>query len=80
MGLQVIIEAPAQADVERALGGLAAECEIFAMAPGRFGVSVPLRVVDTAGEPAVRKALSAFRQFDLYEGAWREPKKTWRLW
>jgi len=79
MGIQVVAEASTIAEVEKALGKIASECEVFAAGGGRFGVSVPTRLVDAVGEGAVRKALSRLRHFDLWEGKWNEPTKGWAL-
>ncbi len=79
MGLQLLIEAPGEADLEAALGQMASDCEIFPAGRGHFGMSVPSNVLDAAGEDAVRKSLSRFRRYDLWEGKWHEPRKKWRL-
>ncbi|CAI9389653.1 MULTISPECIES: hypothetical protein [Citrobacter] len=78
MGLQLIIKAERN-KIEKALGSLTSECEIFPVAEGFFGISIPERSLLSAGEAAVLKKLEPLARFDLWQGAWQEPKRRW-LW
>lgn len=80
MGLQVVAEAESVAQVKAALGDIASVCEVFAMSLNRFGVSVPMGIVDETGESEVRRRLAQFTHFDLWEGKWKSPKSRWRFW
>ncbi len=40
MGIQLIIKADRK-KIEKVLGSLASECEIFTVAEGLFGISIP---------------------------------------
>lgn len=57
MGLQLIIKAERN-KIEKALGSLTPECEIFPVAEGLFGISIPERSLSSAGESAVLKNLN----------------------
>lgn len=72
MGVQLVVTADTPLNVERALGQIAPECEIFPMAPGRIGLSVPTHVVDKVGEEVLRKRIAELRHFDLWQGQWSE--------
>ena len=78
MGLQLIIKAERN-KIEKALGSLTSECEIFPVAEGFFGISIPERSLLSAGEAAVLKKLEPLARFDPWQGAWQEPKRRW-LW
>lgn len=78
MGLQLIIKAERN-KIEKALGSLASECEIFPVAEGLFGISISERSLLSAGETAVLKKLEPLTRFDLWQGAWQEPRQRW-LW
>ena len=76
MGLQLIIKAERN-KIEKALGSLTPECEIFPVAEGLFGISISERSLSSAGEPAVLKKLEPLTRFDLWQGAWQEPRRRW---
>jgi hypothetical protein len=78
MGVQLIVEASAS-EIEAALGDISAECELFPIAPGRYGLSVPMKIVDSCGEEQLRGRLLQLKYFDLWEGQWRGSRK-WKLW
>ncbi|MEQ4454277.1 hypothetical protein ABNT06_23100 [Kosakonia sacchari] len=78
MGLQLIIKAERN-KIEKALGVLTSECEIFPVAEGLFGISISERSLSSAGEAAVLKKLEPLSRFDLWHGAWQEPSRRW-LW
>lgn len=78
MGLQLIIKAE-RSKIEKALGLLTSECEIFPVAEGLFGISFSERSLSSAGESAVLKKLEPLTRFDLWQGAWQEPRRRW-LW
>ncbi|MCW1834155.1 hypothetical protein OLZ33_19425 [Pantoea ananatis] len=78
MGLQLIIKANRK-QIEKSLGSLTLECEIFAVAEGLFGISIPERTLSTVGEDVVLHKLKHLKRFDLWQGAWQEPKRRW-LW
>lgn len=78
MGLQLIIKAERN-KIEKALGSLTTECEIFPVAEGLFGISIPERSLSSAGESAILKKLEPLTRFDLWQGAWQEPRRRW-LW
>lgn len=78
MGLQLIIKAE-RSKIEKTLGSLTAECEIFPVAEGLFGISISERSLSSAGESAILKKLEPLARFDLWQGAWQEPRRRW-LW
>ena len=80
MGMQVIIKATAENDIESALGNIATQCEIFPIEASLFGLSIPTKVFDTVGEQAIKSKLASLEHFDLWAGYWRKPKSKWRLW
>lgn len=76
MGLQLIIKAERK-KIEKALGSLTSECEIFPVAEGLFGVSISDRILSSAGEAVVQKKLEPLTRFDLWQGAWQESRRRW---
>ncbi|GKN27329.1 hypothetical protein NUKP82_39490 [Klebsiella variicola] len=72
MGLQLIIKAERN-KIEKALGSLTPECEIFPVAEGLFGISISERSLSSAGESAVLKKLELLTRFDLWQGAGKNP-------
>lgn len=78
MGLQLIIKAE-RIKIEKALGSLTSECEIFPVADGLFGISISERSLSSVGEAAILKKLEPLTRFDLWQGAWQEPRRRW-LW
>jgi len=76
MGLQLIIKAERN-KIEKALGSLTSECEIFPVAEGLFGVSISDRILSSAGEAVVQKKLEPLKRFDLWQGAWQESRRRW---
>lgn len=78
MGLQLIIKAERK-KIEKALGSLTSECEIFMVADGLFGISISELILSSASEAAILKKLEPLTRFDLWQGAWQEPKRRW-LW
>ena len=76
MGLQLIIKAE-RSKIEKALGSLTPECEIFPVAEGLFGISISERSLSFAGEAAILKKLEPLTRFDLWQGAWQEPRRRW---
>lgn len=80
MGMQLTIKTTAQNDIESALGDIAAQCEIFPIEAGLFGLSIPTKVFDSVGEKAVKSKLTSLEHFDLWAGSWHKPKSKWRLW
>ncbi|WP_072062447.1 hypothetical protein [Pluralibacter gergoviae] len=76
MGLQLIIKAERN-KIEKVLGSLALECEIFPVAKGLIGISISKRALSSAGETVVQKKLEQLTRFDLWQGAWQEPKRRW---
>ncbi|KFG95161.1 hypothetical protein GQ56_0122070 [Burkholderia paludis] len=73
MGIQVVVVAGSHAEVVEKLGSVAPFAEIFPLPEGRFGISVPFKVVDDTGEQVVLGRISAFRYFDLWAGEWKSP-------
>ncbi|WP_270586882.1 hypothetical protein [Escherichia coli] len=78
MGLQLIIKAERH-KIEKALGSLTSECEIFPVAEGLFGISISERSLSFVGEAAILHKLEPLARFDLWQGAWQEPRRRW-LW
>lgn len=78
MGLQLIIKAERN-KIEKTLGSLTSECEIFPVAEGLFGISISEQSLSSAGEAAILKKLELLPCFDLGQGAWQEPRRRW-LW
>lgn len=78
MSIQLIIKAERE-KIEKALGSLTSECEIFPVAEGLFGISISERSLSSAGEAAILKKIELLTRFDLWQGAWQEPKRRW-LW
>ena len=76
MGLQLIIKAERN-KIEKALGSLTPECEIFPVAEGLFGISISERSLSSVGEAAILKKLEPLTRFDLWQGAWQEPRRRW---
>lgn len=70
MALQFIIEVQDSPEVSVALGTVAESVELFPLANGLSGISVPTKVVDAIGEDQIRKHLSRFKMYDLYDGEW----------
>lgn len=78
MGLQLIVKAERK-KIEKSLESLTSECEIFPVAESLFGISIPERILSSVGEDVVLQKLEQFKRFDLWQGAWQEPKRRW-LW
>lgn len=78
MGLQLIVKADLK-KIEKTLGSLTSECEIFPVAEGLFGISIPQRTLSSVGEDVVRHKLEQLKRFDLWEGSWQKSKRRW-LW
>ncbi len=72
MALQFVIRAQHVEDIERELGQVFGECEVFPIRSGHFGLSIPQRTVEAVGEPNLRAALAALSHFDLWAGAWNQ--------
>jgi hypothetical protein len=79
MGLHVVVEATSAEQVQLALGDLASSSEVFSIGT-RYGVSIPMNVVDEAGEAEVRRRIALLKHYDLYEGKWNAPRKGWKFW
>lgn len=73
MGLQLIVKAERK-KIEKSLGSLTSECEIFPVAEDLFGISIPERILSSVGEDVVLQKLEQLKRFDLWQGAWQEPK------
>ena len=80
MGIQVVVKATSENDIELALGDIAAQCDIFYIEAGLFGLSIPTKIVDSVGEQATETKLATLEYFDLWTGTWRKQKTKWRLW
>lgn len=78
MGLQLIVKADRN-KIEKALGLLASECEIFPIEEDLFGISIPSRTFSSAGENVVLKKIKKLKRFDLWQGSWQESERRW-LW
>ncbi|TLU70196.1 hypothetical protein FFB58_04005 [Enterobacter sp. MF024] len=76
MGLQLIIKADLK-KIEKSLGSLASECEIFPVAEGLFGISVPERILSSLGDNVVLRKLQKLKRFDLWQGSWQESERSW---
>jgi hypothetical protein len=73
MSLQLVILASSVADIELALGVSVFHSEVFPMGPGKFGLVVPTKVLEVAGEEAILRALHSLKYFDLWAGRWNTP-------
>ncbi len=80
MGIQVVIKATSENDIELALGFIAAQCEIFPIEVGLFGLSIPTKIIDAVGSQDIETKLSTLEHFDLWTGAWLKQKCNWKLW
>lgn len=78
MGLQLIVKTDRK-HIDKSLGSLTSECEIFAVSDGLFGISIPERTLSSVGEDVVLQKLELLKRFDLWQGNWQEPKRRW-LW
>lgn len=78
MGLQLIVKADLK-KIEKTLGSLTSGCEIFPVAKGLFGISIPKRTLSSVGEDIVLHKLEQLKRFDLWEGSWQKSKRRW-LW
>jgi hypothetical protein len=79
MGLHVVVEAESPEQVRLALGDVASSSEVFSVG-ARYGISIPMNVVDDVGEAEVRRRLSLLKHYDLYDGKWKTPSKGWKFW
>nr|WP_303621745.1 hypothetical protein [Providencia rettgeri] len=79
MGLQLIVKADLK-KIEKTLGSLTSECEIFPVAEGLFGISIPERTLSSVGEDVVLHKLEKLKRFDLWEGSWQKSKRRWLWW
>ena len=75
MGIQIIIKSNDLGRIRAALDGFAPGCEVFPIDHEVSGVSIPSRVLDAHGEPALQATLGAFEYFDLWAGRWQTPEK-----
>lgn len=80
MGIQVVVKATSEKDIESALGVIAAQCEIFPIEAGLFGLSIPTKIIDSIGEQCTETKLATLEHFDLWAGAWHKPESKWLLW
>ncbi|MHA7846579.1 hypothetical protein [Serratia sp. D1N4] len=76
MGLQLIVKADRK-KIEKALGSLTLECEIFPIAEGLFGISIPEKSISSVGEDIVLHKLEQLKYFDLWQGSWQKSKRRW---
>jgi len=67
MGLQLIVKAERK-KIEKSLGSLTSECEIFPVAEDLFGISIPERILSSVGEDVVLQKLEQLKRFDLWQG------------
>lgn len=74
MGMQVLVRATNVSAVEKALGDLSDQAEVFPVSEGLVGLSVPTRVLDTFGEERVRGLIARLPVYDLWAGEWRQPE------
>ena len=74
MGIQIIIKSNDLGSIRAALDGFAPGCEVFPIDHEVSGVSIPSRVLEAHGEPALQATLAAFEYFDLWAGRWEKPK------
>lgn len=75
MGLQLIVKADRN-KIEKALGPLMSECEVFLVSPGIFGISIPEKSISVIGEKVVLHRLEQLERFDLWQGSWLK-KRGW---
>ncbi|PXX33719.1 hypothetical protein [Undibacterium pigrum] len=74
MGIQIIVKATSVSEIERALGEIASECEIFPIDAESWGVSIPGKLINVIGEDGIRASLSKLVHFDLWAGVWVNPR------
>lgn len=72
MGLQLIVKAERK-KIEKSLGSLTSECEIFPVAEDLFGISIPERILSSVGEDVVLQKLEQLKRFDLWQGIGKNP-------
>ena len=80
MGLQIILKAKDPLNVEKVLGEITSQSEVFQVNDGLFGVSIPTKVVDSIGEQILTRKLNTIEHFDLWEGVWKKPKSKLKFW
>jgi hypothetical protein len=73
MGIQVVVKTPEARSIESAFGAISAQIEIFPLGNGHFGVSIPMKVVDVAGEELIFGKLAALEHYELWSGDWKIP-------
>ena len=78
MGLQLIVKADYQ-KIEKELGDLISECEVFPVAEGLFGLAISEHTLSSQGEDAVLSKLERLKRFDLWQGSWQPGRRRW-LW
>lgn len=76
MGLQLLVKADRK-KIEKILGSLSSECEIFPVAEGLFGISIPERILSSVGEDVILHKLEQLKRFDLWQGTWKKSKRRW---
>jgi hypothetical protein len=74
MGLQLIVKADRK-KIEKALGSLTSECEIFPIAEGLFGISIPEESISFVGKDIVLHKFEQLKYFDLWQGSWQKSKR-----
>ncbi|MDA3131221.1 hypothetical protein EGT71_20715 [Atlantibacter subterranea] len=76
MGLQLIVKADRKR-IEKALGPLMSNYEVFPVAEGLFGISIPEQSISSVGEDVILLTLEQLEYFDLWQGAWKKPRRRW---
>ncbi|OHC82052.1 MAG: hypothetical protein A2100_02005 [Sideroxydans sp. GWF2_59_14] len=80
MGVQLVVKAASEDEVNLALGNIAPECEIFIIDVGLVGLSIPTKVINSVGKEIIDSKLAQLNRFDLWSGAWCEKRPKWKFW
>ncbi|CAM7731461.1 TPA: hypothetical protein ACQ29W_005110 [Klebsiella pneumoniae] len=76
MGLQLIVKADYK-KIEKVLGDLMSECEVFPVAEDLLGLSISEHTLSSQGEDAIRRKLERLKRFDLWQGSWQSARRRW---
>lgn len=76
MGLQLIVRADYK-KIEKVLGELMSEREVFPVVEGLLGLSISEHTLSSQGEDAVLSKLERLKRFDLWQGSWQSARRRW---
>lgn len=75
MGIQMIVKA-SHDTIEKALGNIYSDSEVFPISAGVFGVSITTNIIDKVGDEEVFRRFEQMEHFWLWLGKWQKKQQS----